>query len=103
MNKESWRVDSCTSSNLIKVSEYFGSEKQLLKLVEELDELKEAIINFTDGKDTKEHVIEEIADVENLLYQITDLWDCSNFLNIVKDYKAARTVWRLNEGTKYTD
>lgn len=103
MNKESWRVQSCISSNLIKVSEYFGSEKQLLKLVEELDELKEAIINFTDGKDTKEHVIEEIADVENLIYQITDLWDCSNFLNIVKDYKAARTVWRLNEGTKYTD
>lgn len=103
MNKESWRVNSCTSSNLIKVSEYFGSEKQLLKLVEELDELKEAIINFTDGKDTKEHVIEEIADVENLLYQITDLWDCLNFLNIVKDYKAARTVWRLSEGTKYTD
>lgn len=103
MNKESWKVQSCTSSNLIKVSEYFGSEKQLLKLVEELDELKEAIINFTDGKDTKEHVIEKIADVENLLYQITDLWDCSSFLNIVKDYKAARTVWRLSEGTKYTD
>lgn len=103
MNKESWEVSSSKSSNLIKVSEYLGSEKQLLKLVEELDELKEAIINFTDGKDTKEHVIEEIADVENLLYQITDLWDCSNFLNIVKDYKAARTVWRLSEGTKYTD
>lgn len=103
MNKESWEVSSSKSSNLTKVSEYFGSEKQLLKLVEELDELKEAIINFTDGKDTKEHVIEEIADVENLLYQITDLWDCSNFLNIVKDYKAARTVWRLSEGTKYTD
>ena len=31
MNKESWRVNSCTSSNLTKVSEYFGSEKQLLK------------------------------------------------------------------------
>lgn len=29
--------------------------------------------------------------------------DCLNFLNIVKDYKAARTVWRLSEGTKYTD
>ena len=103
MNKESWRVNSCKSSNLIKVSEYFGSEKQLLKLVEELDELKEAIINFTDGKDTKEHIIEEIADVENLIYQITELWNCSSFLHIVKDYKAARTVWRLSEGTKYTD
>lgn len=103
MNKESWKVNSCTSSNLIKVSEYFGSEKQLLKLLEELDELKEAIINFTDGKDTKEHVIEEIADVDNLIYQIVDLWGCENFLNIVRDYKAARTVWRLSEGTKYTN
>lgn len=35
MNKESWKVNSCTSSNLIKVSEYFGSEKQLLKLKDE--------------------------------------------------------------------
>jgi hypothetical protein len=54
----------------------FGGKRQIKKCVEELNELSVALLHCDDGKDTVEHVAEEIADVEIMLQQMTLLFGC---------------------------
>lgn len=49
---------------------FFGVAHQVGKALEEIAELKEAIETFGEGKDTKDHVCEEIADVEIMCLQL---------------------------------
>ena len=52
---------------------HFGIDAQIDKAIEELDELKEALINYKADKTNKkkiEHVKEESADAENMIRQI---------------------------------
>lgn len=50
--------------------EKFGWEAQRLMLMEELSELQNAVCKEARGRDTREHVAEEVADVEIMLEQV---------------------------------
>lgn len=52
----------------------FGSEHQKKKLFSEIAELMQAICHTDEGKDTKEHIAEEIADVRIMLEQMVFLY-----------------------------
>lgn len=56
----------------------FGAERQIKKCVEELNELSVALLHNEGGKDTVDHVAEEIADVEIMLQQMILLLDCQD-------------------------
>ena len=56
----------------------FGAERQIKKCVEELTELCVALLHNECGKDTVDHVAEEIADVEIMLQQMMLLLDCQD-------------------------
>ena len=59
----------------IKVLEYYGIDAQIEKTIEELEELKEALISYkSDKNNTKyiENLKEELADVENMTMQINE-------------------------------
>ena len=60
---------------------YYGGEKQKKKLFEEMAELTQAICHTDDGKDTKWHIAEEIADVRILLEQMIFLYGIHGEVN----------------------
>ena len=66
------------------------------KLIEELSELIRALI-----KNDKENIIEEIADVQILLYEYVKKAENQRFINDMIDYKLNR-YWRiLNDEKSY--
>lgn len=79
----------------MRIIEYYGFEHQLKKLVEELRELESAILY--DTKNT-EHIQEEMADVLNLIEQITlymPMWYPR--VQNIKDYKIERQIERIEK------
>ena len=64
------------------------------KLIEELSELIRALI-----KNDKENIIEEIADVQILLYEYIKKAENKRFINDMIDYKLNR-YWRILENEK---
>lgn len=80
----------------------FGKDNQILKCVEELNELSQVLckINSADtGGVTFENVVEEIADVEIMLNQIKIILDISESdVETIKNYKIMRTAKRYLGG-----
>ena len=64
------------------------------KLIEELSELIRALI-----KNDKEHIIEEIADVQILLYEYIKKAENKSYINDMIDYKLNR-YWRVLDNEK---
>ena len=77
----------------------YGVDNQLRKLQEEVFELNQAIILGHCGKDTKEHVIEELADVLFVLNQIRCYYRISNSdIRKVQQFKGERQLKRMENG-----
>ena len=74
----------------------YGYENQLKKLHEEVYELIESIIKYENGKDSIEHVTEELGDVEFLLYQFRSHYKIKTrkIMN-VRRFKARRQLGRI--------
>ncbi len=72
------------------IAMFYGNEIQYDKLQEELGELIEAI----DSLDERA-IIEEVADVENMTYQLKHLMCADRVVDLYKDYKVARQLRRI--------
>lgn len=83
-----------TNEKLFKIFSHFGYRKQLKKFSEECYELTEAMLD-----NDKEHIKEEIADVQVLLNQFKELYKIqdSEIVNIMEQ-KIDRTLDRIEEG-----
>ena len=74
-----------------QIIEHYGYENQLKKLVEELRELEQAVIY----EHPDEHIKEEIADVLNLIEQITHYKHWEADIYKVKYFKIQRQLERI--------
>jgi NTP pyrophosphatase (non-canonical NTP hydrolase) len=74
---------------------HYGYENQLKKLIEELRELEEVILYHTDDE---EHIKEEMADVLNLIEQISVFQGWSEDINEIKEFKINRQLDRIQRG-----
>ena len=80
----------------IKIARHYGKVHQALKLFEECGELEEALRGYINGTDTKEHAIEEIADVEVMIDQFKyHFLNCEKQVNDVKRAKVDRQLLRM--------
>ena len=77
-------------TDLMNIANHYGIKHQLVKCKEELGELIEAIDSMND-----EAIIEEIADVENMTYQLKYLMCADRVVDLYKDYKIARQLTRI--------
>lgn len=98
---------------LTDITLYFGIETQIEKLREEVEEFIEAIQDyenyldddeFVGDKQTdckfKEHIIEELGDVLNVLEGIEGVYEINDeLLKAIRYYKAVRT--KLRNEVKY--
>ena len=81
----------------LEIINHYGLEHQLRKLAEECAELIQAILKNEDLFKAK--IIDEMADVENLIEQIK-LKDSfiESGINAVKEYKVNREIGRIRNG-----
>ncbi len=86
------------NKQLQRIADHYGKDAQAVQCVEELCELSAAILQYRKRKGRKElgKVIEEIADVENMLPQIKYLYEIgSEFIDEVKQEKIDRELGRI--------
>lgn len=68
--------DNTLQANYEKLLEHYGCKKQLYKTVEELNELGAALMQLLGGRlDKMTAVIDEIADVYNMLEQVLIIFE----------------------------
>ena len=89
-----------TYEGLKRLACHYRLCNQLKKCLEELGELQEAIEGYIDVNDTKDHVIEEIADVEVMTAQLQLLLDAEEEVERVKEFKINRQIERIGMDIK---
>ena len=89
-------------SKLIQIANYYGREAQFRQAQEELFELGLAISKSLKAGGVIENLIEEVADVENMLEQIKlFMTDAElNILELKKEAKIIRQLERIEEEEK---
>lgn len=75
----------------MSIIEHYGVEAQLKKLVEELDELKEAIVE----EHNQAHIVEEMADVLNVMQGIIHKLGLEEEIRAIQEYKLERQIQRI--------
>lgn len=80
----------------ITIARHYGKVGQALKLFEECGELEEALRGYINGTDTKEHAVEEMADVEVMLDQFKyHFLNCEKQVEDIKRAKVDRQLLRM--------
>lgn len=80
--------------------EQYGTFAQTLMLLEEMSELQKEICKSWRGKDNREQIAEEIADVEIMLAQVKIIYDVAEDAEKWRNAKVKRLWERLggNDG-----
>ncbi len=88
--------------NQLAIIEHYGFEHQLDKLVEECAELIQARMKAKSGSeniDRFDNVIEEIADIKNIISQMELHWPyMKEGVMAFTKYKMSREIGRINRG-----
>lgn len=74
----------------IEIAHYYGFENQISKSIEELAELIRAL-----ATGTSDEVVEEIADVEIMIYQLKYLYGIETAVGDAIEYKLKRQMKRI--------
>ena len=79
------------------IANHYGLEKQLVKSLEELDELKEEIKSYIQDPDDYllYRLADEMADAEIMISQLKILLNLSDAVEEVKENKIARQLGRI--------
>ena len=80
----------------LKIYNNYGYKNQLKKLSEEVYEFIEAVIEFEEGIGDIKHVIEEMGDIETILYQFKEANDIKSAeICDVVEFKLNRECGRI--------
>lgn len=75
----------------------YGAEAQTLMAFEEMAELQKELCKHARGRDNRDHIAEEIADVLIMLEQMMLLHDCQDAVIYFRRRKIKRLAERLKE------
>lgn len=68
----------------------FGAANQIMKFCQEVAECQEAVLKRAEGRDSLNHVAEEIADLEIMLEQLAIIFHCESHVRHWKRQKLER-------------
>lgn len=78
------------------IQNYYGSEVEYLKTLEELDELKDEVLKILDDNPNKDNLIGEISDVIVCIIHLVTFQNISlKDIDRMIDYKLEREVKRI--------
>lgn len=75
----------------------FGPDAQTLMMFEEMSELQKELCKHARGKDNREAIAEEIADVQIMLEQMIELHGCEDAVLCYKRHKLERLAERIEK------
>lgn len=75
----------------------FGPDAQTLMMFEEMSELQKELCKHARGKDNREAIAEEIADVQIMLEQMIELHGCKDAVLCYKRHKLERLAERIEK------
>lgn len=82
----------------LKIFNNYGYKHQIEKLKEEVKEFIEAVEEYEEGTGTRKHVMEEMGDVEFLMYQFRSAFEIDiDCIELVGDLKGERQLKRMEE------
>ena len=82
---------------LKRAVETYGAQAQTLMVFEEMSELQKELCKHARGKDNREAIAEEIADVQIMLGQMMILHRCERLVEGYRSQKLERLTRRLEE------
>ena len=82
---------------LKRAVETYGAQAQTLMVFEEMSELQKELCKHARGKDNREAIAEEIADVQIMLGQMMILHQCERLVEAYRSQKMERLARRLEE------
>lgn len=77
------------------VIEHFGADAQKVKALEELSELQVELVRDLNGNGNIDAIIEETADVMNMMEQICIIYDIEDLVEQMKAVKMNRVMERI--------
>lgn len=88
-------------TKLLKIINHYGIEHQQRKLAEEVLELQHAIFEYEyDQVNNKDHIEEEMADVCNVLMEISNYYKLNTVkMRKIMEYKQDRQLERIENET----
>ena len=81
----------------------WGAEAQTLMVFEEMSELQKELCKHARGRDNREEIAEEIADVRIMLMQMCILHDCEDLADEIMLEKLERLAYRLEKARGEAD
>lgn len=78
---------------LERIADHYGRNLQILKCIEEMAELTQALL-----KGDEKHIAEEMADVGIMLEQVEYLLGNAGLIGIMREMKIERQIRRIEEG-----
>lgn len=77
---------------LERIADHYGRNLQILKCIEEMAELTQALL-----KGDEKHIAEEMADVGIMLEQVEYLLGNAGLIGIMREMKIERQIRRIEE------
>lgn len=97
-------LDKDSTEKIHKIADHYGLHHQLMKTVEELNELSLECAKSWEKRSITVNLISELADVEIMLEQIKYLGKIAESdIDEVKEYKIDRQIRRMSECTNECD
>ena len=75
----------------------WGADAQTLMVFEEMAELQKELCKAARGKDNREAIAEEIADVEIMLEQMKEMLHCGDKVAKIREEKLERQIGRIRK------
>lgn len=84
-------------TNVESIANHYGVDAQVEQLAEEAQELADAAIEYHDDpiQKRREHLAEEIADVQVMIDQVVKLLDIKGLVYQIQAYKLMRQLDRI--------
>ena len=97
LNGAVWEGEPLMNDTLKAALNLYGPEAQTLMVFEEMSELQKELCKHARGRDNREKIAEEIADVLIMLDQMMILHDCESLVTRFRDLKIERLEQRIRE------
>lgn len=82
---------------LRRAIERYGAKSQINMAIEEMSELTKELCKHLRGRENRNHISEEIADVAIMLQQLVTIFDCEKDVERWGDKKIGRLATRLEK------
>lgn len=89
---KTYQIETCKT-----IANFYGKNNQILIAIEEMSELTKELCKYKRNYSRNKEIIEELADCQIMLEQLTELFGVENEVSDMIDYKIERQLRRIEQ------